>query len=108
MSKTEIPHSYHEENKENVTLIWLDPKIGSNGDTNEAKKQLHKINNYVLFHTELESCLKSIQSFQDDKIFVIISGKSASEVLPRITCHRQVDSIFIFCMNIDRHKHLTD
>ena len=95
-----------DENKENVTLIWFDPNIGTRDDTNKTMKRLREINDYVMFHTELDQCLTQIFSIKDEKIFVITSGARASELLPCIAKIRQIDSVFIFCMKEARYQHL--
>jgi tetratricopeptide (TPR) repeat protein len=97
-----------DENKENITLIWFDPNIGSRKDTDTTIKRLREINDYVKFYTELDQCLKHIQSIHNEKIFLVTSGARASELLPQITTLRQVDSIFIFCMKKVKYEHLTN
>jgi tetratricopeptide (TPR) repeat protein len=94
------------ENKESTTLIWFDPNIESREDTEETKQQLRLINDYVKFHTNLDQCVKFIQSRDKEKIFLITSGSKASQLLPHIASLRQVDSIFIFCMKKERYEHL--
>lgn len=96
-----------DENKESITLLWFDPNIGSREDIEMTKQQLRQINNYVKFYTDLELCVTYIQSIKSEKIFLITSGKRASEILPRILNQRQIDSIFLFCMKSERYQHLT-
>ena len=94
------------ENKESTTLLWFDPNIGSREDTEQTKQQLRHINDYVIFHTDLEQCVTFIQSINHEKIFLITSGSKASQLLPRVFSLHQVDSIFIFCMKKERYEHL--
>jgi Tfp pilus assembly protein PilF len=96
------------ENKESITLLWFDPNIGSREDTEMTKQHLRQINDYVKFYADLELCVTYIQSIKSEKIFLITSGKKASEILPRVSNLRQIDSIFIFCMKPERYQHLTD
>jgi hypothetical protein len=98
----------NDKNKESTSLIWFDPNIGSREDTRVTMKRLREINDYVVFQTELESCLAHIKSSQNEKIFLITSGSRASEILPHIQKFRQIDSIFIFCMKISKYEHLTN
>ncbi|CAF2988578.1 unnamed protein product, partial [Rotaria sp. Silwood2] len=94
------------ENKESITLIWFDPNIGSRENTEITKQQLHSINDYVIFHIDLERCIKFIQTTNKEKIFLITSGSKASQILPRICSFHQIDSIFIFCMKKERYEYL--
>jgi len=91
--------SYSFENKEDVTLIWLDKTIDTTRTT------LREITDYVLLYTELEPCLAYIHSINKERIFLIVSGNYAEECLNEIHDLPQVDSIFIFCMNIMKYKH---
>ncbi|CAF1009461.1 unnamed protein product [Rotaria sordida] len=98
----------NDENKEGITLLWYDPNIESHHDTERTKQQLRSINDFVLFHTDLDQCVKFIQSIEKEKIFLITSGSKAKEFLPLISHLRQVDSIFIFCVKKDKYQHLID
>ncbi|CAF4207608.1 unnamed protein product [Rotaria sp. Silwood2] len=100
--------TYVDENKESTTLIWFDPNIGSREDTEQTKQQLRLINDYVTFHTDLEQCITFIQSIHKEKIFLITSGSKASQILPRISSFRQIDSVFIYCMKKNRYEYLLD
>ncbi|CAF4956822.1 unnamed protein product [Rotaria sp. Silwood1] len=98
----------NEENKESTTLLWFDPNIGSRQDTELTKQKLRLINDYIIFHTDLDQCVTFIQSIDKEKIFLITSGSKASQLLPRIVSLGQVDSIFIFCMKKEKYEHLTN
>ena len=93
-------------NKESTTLIWFDPKIGSSEDNENTKQQLRSINDFVVFHANLDECAAFIQSTEKEKIFLITSGSKASQLLPLVAHLRQVDSIFIFCIKQDRYQQL--
>ena len=95
-------------NKESTTLLWVDPKIGPSEDTEKTKQNLRSINDFVVFHTDLDQCITFIQSTEKEKIFLITSGSKASQLLPLVAHLRQVDSIFIFCLKQDRYQHLID
>ena len=92
------------ESKESTTLLWFDPTIGSREDTEQTKLRLRQINDYIIFQTDLETCVKFIQSAIHEIIFLIVSGSKASELLSHISNLPQIDSIFIFCLKIDRYQ----
>ena len=96
------------ENKETTSLLWFDPNIGHKEDTKQTKEKLREINDYVSFYEDLQLCIDYIQSAKNEKIFLITSGKQASQILPAVLNLRQIDSIFIFCMKIERYEHLTN
>ncbi|CAF2705086.1 unnamed protein product [Rotaria sp. Silwood2] len=66
-----------DENKENITLIWLDPNIGSRENTEITKQQLRSINDYVAYDIDLERCIKFIQITNKIEIFLITSGSKS-------------------------------
>ncbi|CAF1278807.1 unnamed protein product [Adineta steineri] len=86
------------ENKEDITLIWLDKTI----DT--LRTTLREVTNYVLLYTEIEPCITYIRSINTERIFLIISGVYAEQCLDEIHDLTQIDSIFIFCKNLDKYK----
>ncbi|CAF4647876.1 unnamed protein product, partial [Rotaria sp. Silwood2] len=93
-------------NKEDITLIWFDSKMNSNNHVEQTKKQLRQINDYVIFHTQLESCITFIQSIYNEKIFFISSIYDALQILSHITNLSQIDSIFVFNWEKVDHKNL--
>ena len=92
------------ENKENVTLIWFDPNNELYDDKQYLEVQLRQINDYVIFHTELESCVTFIQEITKEKIVLIASGSSASQIVSHITALDQVECVFIFCLKKDQYE----
>ena len=91
-------------NPEGITLIWYDERLETTDDTKETAQELREVNNYVLFYSDLLSCVDYIKSVTNEKIFLITSGKSASDILQEIHELPQVDSIFIFCMKVERYQ----
>ncbi|CAF0960711.1 unnamed protein product [Rotaria sordida] len=83
-------------NKEDITVIWCDSKIGSNDYVEQIKKQLRQINDFIVFHTQVESCISFIQSIHNEIVFFISSIYDAPQILPHIVTLSQIDSIFVF------------
>jgi hypothetical protein len=79
------------ENKENIILICFDP----NNQLKDLKKQMNQLNNNILCYSELESCIIFIQSIEKQKIFLITSDSSASQLLS----HININYIFIFSLD---------
>jgi tetratricopeptide (TPR) repeat protein len=90
-----------EENEENIILIWFDPNNELQNDTEHLKIKLH-----VVFHTELESCITFIQSTENKKIFLVISGSYVSQILSDIETLRRINCIFILSSKKDQYEHL--
>ncbi|CAF1087918.1 unnamed protein product [Adineta ricciae] len=96
------------DNKESITLIWFDPTIGSHEDHERTKQRLREINDYVVFHIELDPCIAYIQTISKEKVFLVTSGAHALELLTQVHELPQVDSIFVFCMKKPKYEYLRD
>ncbi|CAF2242730.1 unnamed protein product [Rotaria magnacalcarata] len=88
-------------NKESITIIWFDPRIGSDDDIEAAKERIRSMNDFVIFTTDLDECVKYIKLVETEKIFLI-----ASEILAQTSSLPQIDSIFIFSRKTDQYEQL--
>jgi hypothetical protein len=90
---------------QNVLLIWLDSNIEENNkDCCNTISQLRRIVNTINIFTDGDQCVKFIDDIQNEKACMIISGALGEHMVPRIHDKLQVNSIFIFCGNKDRHE----
>ncbi|CAF0931060.1 unnamed protein product [Didymodactylos carnosus] len=96
----------NDENKESVTLIWLDLNMGSDDDTQRTMAMLREINDFVVLHTHLDSYIDHVANARNERIFLVTSGKCVIGLLPDVETQSQVDCIFIFCLNPNKYKHL--
>ncbi|CAF3526531.1 unnamed protein product [Rotaria socialis] len=86
-----------ETNRENITLIWFDSKIGEMNSMADRMKSLREINDYVLAYNNIEECISYIKSVTDEKLFLITSEIWATILLPPIIDLKQLESVFIYC-----------
>ncbi|CAF4343435.1 unnamed protein product [Rotaria sp. Silwood2] len=70
--------------------------------------ELREINDCVILHTNQADCVKYMQSVENEKIFLIISGKEAMSILSKTKSLKQLDSIFIFCLNVKKYQYLLE
>ena len=96
------------ENKETITLIWFDPYIEECENTKKRQEKLREFIDYVIFYGDLYLCVTYIQNHEKETIFLITSGREASQILSQISKLRQLDSIFIFCLETDKYHDLTE
>ena len=99
-----IVASNENKNKEEITLIWYDKNIGVRDDTRKTIELLQQINDYVLICSNRETCIEKIGQIQKEKVFLILSGSSAQDILDDIHDHQQIDSVYIFCMKRQRYE----
>ncbi|CAF3665333.1 unnamed protein product [Rotaria sordida] len=78
----------------------------SNNHVEQIKKQLRQINDYIVFHTQLESCITFIQSIDNEKIFFVSSISDILQISSHLEILSQIDSIFIFNWERVDHEYL--
>ncbi|CAF1513815.1 unnamed protein product [Adineta steineri] len=90
---------------QNVLLIWLDNNINeNNADCSNTIKQLKRVVNNVNTFTDGEQCVEFIQTINNNKVCMIVSGSLGQHIVPHVHEMSQVDTIFIFCSNQEWHK----
>ncbi|CAF1305618.1 unnamed protein product [Adineta steineri] len=93
---------------QNVLVIWLDNNINeNNADCSNTIKQLKRVVNNINTFTDGEQCIKFIQTINNNKICMIVSGSLGQHIVPHVHDMSQVDTIFIFCNNQEWHKQWT-
>ncbi|CAF0851419.1 unnamed protein product [Adineta steineri] len=90
---------------QNVLLIWLDNNINENNtDCNNTIKQLKRVVNNINTFTDGDECVEFIQTINNNKVCMIVSGSLGKHIVPHVHDMSQVDTIFIFCNNQQWHK----
>ena len=91
-----LPHEVTE-NKEDILLIWLKEHLYDSIDSLRTHSLLLELNPAAHFYTDVDRCVNLIKSIKHERIVLIISGVFAQSTLPKISSHRAVVAIFIFC-----------
>jgi tetratricopeptide (TPR) repeat protein len=90
---------------QNVLLIWLDNNIDDNSaDCRNTVTQLRRAVNTINKYTDGEECIQFLETIDNEKVCMIISGSLGQYIVPRVHNMSQVDSIFIFCGNKRYHE----
>ena len=90
---------------QNVLLIWLDSNIDdNNADCLNTVSKLQRVVNSINTFTDGDQCIEFINSMNDEKACMVISGALGQHIVPRVHNLSQVDSTFIFCGNKKRHE----
>ena len=93
---------------QNVFLIWLDGNIDDNNeDCQDTMTQLRRIVSDLNTYTDGDQCIQFIETINDRKACMIISGYIGQHIVPRVHNMSQVDSVFIFCGDKKRHEEWT-
>ena len=90
---------------QNYVLVWVDAGIDqSNKDNQNTLAQLRSVVNDVTICTQSDQCIQFLNSIDDEKAFVIISGSLGQHLVPDIHAMPQLDAIYIFCRDKSRHE----
>ncbi|CAF4866744.1 unnamed protein product, partial [Rotaria sp. Silwood1] len=90
---------------ENYMVIWVDSNIDmANEDCQNTLAQLRGVVNEVNQWTTAEQCIAKLQENSEDTSFVISSGYLGQHLVPEIHGMPQLDAIYIFCGNKQRHQ----
>jgi tetratricopeptide (TPR) repeat protein len=84
----------------NFLLIWVAADIDlSKEDYQDTLTQLRSVMDDVNVFLRPDQCIQFLNTMDDKKAFVIISGPLARQLVPNIHSMPQLDAIYIFCEN---------
>ncbi|CAF1019617.1 unnamed protein product [Adineta steineri] len=90
---------------QNVLFVWLDNNINDdNADCSNTIKQLKHVVNNINTFTDGEECVEFINTINNNKVCMIVSGSLGQHIVPHVHDMSQVDTIFIFCNNQEWDK----
>jgi tetratricopeptide (TPR) repeat protein len=94
------------ENKELITIIYFDSKPNENAG--RRNNMLQKINDYVLFYSNMDECVNRIQLIKKEKIILVIAANDVVDTMPRIDKIRQIDAVFVTCNKIEEYDQFNE
>ncbi|CAF1044322.1 unnamed protein product [Adineta ricciae] len=93
---------------QNVLVVWLDNNINnSSTDCRNTTSQLQRAIHDLHIYKDCDACIDFIETIEDRKICLITSGSLGQQILSRVHDMSQIDSIFVFCGNRQRHEQWT-
>ena len=101
-------HSGHPNRRrilQNYRLVWLDANATPSSEGYQRKlEQLRSVVNEVNVFLEPDECLDFLTDIQLEKVFLIVSGSLARDLLHCIHPVAQIDAIYIICGDQNLHK----
>lgn len=86
---------------EDLMIVWLDSnKLESDKDMEEGLCQLREIINSVKFFRNPDECSNFFLDIADKIIFLVVSGSDGRTLIPTVAENPQLNSIYIFCINV--------
>ena len=88
--------------RSNIMVLWLDDYIGRDENCRALKMEFRQITNSLRFVDSVDSCRECLQHVKNRKLFCIIQGKHAQEVVPDIieaTSSSLEPVVYVFCLH---------
>ncbi|CAF1498960.1 unnamed protein product [Rotaria sordida] len=86
------------------SLIWLDADTTLERNRN-AEQRLRAIINCLMKFQDVKKCQEYInKQSQKARLIMVVSGRLGQEIVPSIHNIRQVISIYVYCMDKNRHE----
>ncbi len=76
--------------------------INSN-ENRDAQQQLRSVTNHKRVFDNATECEIHIRQLKNDEIILIVSGKMGSIIVPLIHSLKQINSIYVYCLNFIKH-----
>ncbi|CAF1645766.1 unnamed protein product, partial [Adineta ricciae] len=93
------------EETQDISVIWLDTHIhSSNPDYQNAITHLQYSVNDIYTFTDNDECIDFILTLTDTDVCLITSGSVGQRLVPCVHNISNIDSIFIFCDDQNRHE----
>jgi hypothetical protein len=91
---------------QNFHLVWLDATIDevNNDDCRNSVTKLRQIVNTVNTFTDVAECIDFINGIKEERTFMISSGALGQSIVSVVHDKPQVNTIYIFCGNKERHE----
>ncbi|UJR19907.1 hypothetical protein I4U23_023039 [Adineta vaga] len=94
--------SSNDKHLETFCILWLD---ANSKETRDTEQKLRSTINYLKKFQDIDQCQQYIKRAEkNDRFIIIVSGQLGRELVPAIHTHRQVVSIYIYCMDRERNK----
>ena len=85
-------------------LVWLDANVTtSNEGSQHTLQQLRNVVNDVNFFIEPEECVRFLEGIQYERVFLVVSGALARDLVPSIHSMAQIAAIYIYCEDKSQH-----
>ena len=99
------PKTNHGRKLENIHLIWLDTNIDKESDEcRRTKNAFEQVVDDIDVFNDSDQCIRRIVGLQSKNVHLVISGSLGQKLVPRLHDVSQIDSIFVFCGDKNRHE----
>jgi endonuclease IV len=90
---------------QNVIVIWLDNNINvESEDCRNTISQLRRVVNTVHAFNDTDQCIDFLTAFNNENVFMIISGSVCKNIVSLIHAATELHTIFMFCEDQTRYE----
>jgi tetratricopeptide (TPR) repeat protein len=91
---------------QNFRLLWLDSNIDevNNVDSINTITKLRQVVHTVKKFLDVDECVDFMSDIEDEKIFMICSGKLGQITIPLVHDMVQINCVYIFCQHKNQHE----
>ncbi|CAF3405471.1 unnamed protein product [Rotaria sp. Silwood2] len=89
--------------RSNIMVIWLDEYIGRDENCRALKMEFRQITNNLKMVDSVDSCRQCLPHVKNRKLFFIIQGKYAKEIVPdivEIVSSSMKPVVYVFCLHM--------
>ena len=95
-------------NKETVRIIWFDSSTKYLSSRVGELKRLRDVFDSVIESFNEDATVQTIESLSEETIILITSGQCALSILSKVIDLKQIDSVFIYCYNVNPYVSLKE
>ncbi|CAF1256498.1 unnamed protein product [Adineta ricciae] len=99
---TSLYFNTNDQRLELFSLVWLD---SNPHETRQTEQKLRSIINRLKRFRQVDQCRQYIEEMNSkERVVLIVSGRLGKELVPSIHHHRQIISIYVFCMDKESNR----
>ncbi|CAF1115694.1 unnamed protein product, partial [Didymodactylos carnosus] len=87
-------------NRQSYTLVWLNKNVNS-PENHDICAEFRQIIDHLKLFDNTEECEKQMKKVKNEKIFLIINGQFATEIVPKVHQNPDLLAIYVYDVNDD-------
>ncbi|CAF1410716.1 unnamed protein product [Adineta ricciae] len=99
---TSLYFNTNDQRLELFSLVWLD---SNPHETRQTEQKLRSIINRLKRFRQVDQCRQYIEEMNSkERVVLIVNGRLGKELVPSVHRHRQIISIYVFCMDKESNR----
>ncbi|CAM4838903.1 unnamed protein product [Rotaria magnacalcarata] len=98
---------YERKDNEEFTLVWLDQRLDNDKPDLRNLATLRDVVDFLRTFTDLDACCEYISKISHSNVYLIVSGTTGYQIVPRVHDWMQIRSIYVLCRRKQEQKNWT-